>query len=261
MKNFDRVADVYDETRGIPESVGVRLADRAIAVTHATSETRFLEIGVGTGRIAMSFLQRGCDYTGIDVSERMMDRFRAKVEGCDFRLTLVNGDVTRLPFPDASFDVVLGVHILHLVPEWRVALMEARRVLKPGGFVLFGHEPSMPGDPDYAMRRQWQRFVADAGITLSVRPGNAAAIDAELISQGAYSAVYRVAQWKEEIRPRDLLEQQLNRVFSHSWEVPDDVLRSVHARMVPWVTEQYGSLDAKVDSEHEFMLDVHQFPQ
>jgi ubiquinone/menaquinone biosynthesis C-methylase UbiE len=44
---------------------------------------------------------------------------------------LVLADATRLPFRDASADVVVEVHVLHLVPAWKQALRELRRVLAP----------------------------------------------------------------------------------------------------------------------------------
>jgi len=267
VKNFDRVADIYDATREMPAFVFDRLVDRVIAATSATSETRFLEIGVGTGRIAMPFLERGYRFTGVDISERMMDRLREKVGERDMPLTLVQADITELPFEDATFDVVLGVHILHLVSDWKKAVREARRVLAPTGYLVLGYENSLLGsdspavaDPAIELRHQWQALVRQAGISLSSRSGNWAAIQLELIEGGSYAAVYRVAQWETPVAPRTVLEEQRNRVYSHTWEVPDDVLAAVHGRMVEWATERYGSLDVELTSEQEFLLAVHRFP-
>jgi len=260
VKNFDRVADIYDATREMPAHVLDRIVDRVIAATGATAETRFLEIGVGTGRIALPFLERGYRFTGVDISERMMDRLRAKVHGRDVALTLVQADITELPFEDASFDVVLAVHILHLVSDWQRAVREARRVTAPTGYLVIGYENSPPDAPANEMRRQWQTFVGEAGVTLSGRSGNWAAIQTDLIEQGSYAAVYRVARWEETVVPQAVLEEQRKRVFSHSWDVPDGVLETVNERMVAWATNRFGSLDAALRSEREFMLSVNRFP-
>jgi len=99
------------------------------------------------------------------------------------------------------------------------------------------------------MQRQWQTFVGEAGVTLSGRSGNWAAIQPDLIEQGSYAAVYRVARWEETVVPRAVLEEQRNRIFSHSWDVPNDVLETVNERMVAWSTDRYGSLDAALRSE------------
>jgi ubiquinone/menaquinone biosynthesis C-methylase UbiE len=258
VKNFDRVADIYDTTRELPTFVPDRIVDRVAAATGATATTRFLEIGVGTGRIALPFLLRGYRYTGVDISEGMMDRLRAKLQKREVNLRLVNADITHLPFADASFDVVLGVHILHLVPEWQKAIREARRVLTPEGYLLLGYESGAPDDPGNEIRRQWHTFVGEAE---SARHADGAAIEADIIDSGAYSAVYRVAHWEEEVRPITLLNEQRNRVFSHTWEVPDDVLAAVHERMVQWATDRYGSLETALRSEREFLLSVNRFPQ
>lgn len=260
MRNFDRVADIYDATRELPPSVPARIADQTVAATRATPDTRFLEIGVGTGRIALPFLERGYSYTGVDISERMMDQLRAKVDAAQVNLTLLNADITQLPFENATFDVVIGVHILHLVPDWQQALREARRVLLPEGYLLLGLESAAPDNPGNEIRRQWHTFVAESGAVLPTRDGNALAIEAQLTQEGAYSAMYRVAHWEEELRPSTLLDEQRRRVFSHSWEVPDGVLESVHQRMLQWTTERYGSAETILHSEREFLLTVHQFP-
>ena len=231
-EDFDRVADVYDATREMPSFVYDRIVERVVAATRATAETRFLEIGVGTGRIAVPFLERGYRYTGVDISERMMDRLRAKVRTKDVALTLVNGDVTQLPFEDASFDVVLAVHILHLVSDWQRAIREARRVLAPAGYLVLGYESSQSDSPGNELRRQWQTFVAEAGVSLSSRSGRWPGTEAALIEGGSYAAVYRVAHWVATLVPRTVLDEQRGRVFSHSWDVPEDVLEAVHQRMV-----------------------------
>jgi ubiquinone/menaquinone biosynthesis C-methylase UbiE len=260
MKNFDRVADVYDATREMPSFVYDRIVDRVVVTTRAIAETRFLEIGVGTGRIAVPFLERGYRFTGIDISERMMDRLRSKVRTKDVDVTLVKGDVTQLTFEDASFDVVLAVHILHLVSDWRRAVREARRVLAPSGYLVLGYESSQPDAPGNEMRRQWQTFVTEAGVSLSSRSGSWPAIEADLIEGGSYAAVYRVAHWEETLAPRSVLDAQRSQIFSHSWDVPEDVLEAVHQRMVAWATDRYGSLDTRLRSEREFLLSVHGFP-
>ena len=154
----------------------------------------------------------------------------------------------------------MGVHILHLVEDWRTALAEARRVLTPDGFLLLGYEHSAPDDPASEIRRAWFDFVAGEGVTLPTRTGTWGAIEAELVEGGAYTSVYRAAHWVEEMQPATLLEEMRNRVFSHSWDVPDDVLATVHARMSAWVRERYGSLDTEIRSEPEFLLTVTRFP-
>ncbi|WP_414520260.1 class I SAM-dependent DNA methyltransferase, partial [Synechococcus sp. H55.10] len=77
---FDRAADFYDATRSFPPAVEEEIADAILAAVGATPETHFLEVGIGTGRIALPLIRRGCPYTGIDISERMLAVLRRKNE-------------------------------------------------------------------------------------------------------------------------------------------------------------------------------------
>jgi predicted TPR repeat methyltransferase len=164
--SFDRVAEIYDQTRGLPAGVPEQIASRIVAVTASTPETPFLELGVGTDRIALPFVQRGYSYTGVDISEQMMDQFRAKLPPDVTTLTLLNGDVTDLPLADQSFDVAITVHLLHLVPEWKQVLREIRRVLKPNGWYVLGNDGAISTVP--------VRQFAGSGPTLPTKPARPA---------------------------------------------------------------------------------------
>ena len=258
--SFDRVASIYDATRAVPDGVIARVADCILAATRAGPDTKFLELGIGTGRIALPFIERGYAYTGVDISRRMMDRLRAKVPPDRENLSLLEADVTDLPFPDGSFDVILTVHVLHLVPEWRKALDEARRLLVPYGYFVEAHDGSLPGDPGDEIRRRWRTLVEETGTRLRPDYGTARALEAELTAQGCRTAVYRVAQWEHELRPIDLLEEQRNRVFSLSWDVPDDVLAAVHQKMLGWARERYGDVHRPITAHEEFMVSVSRYP-
>src|SRR5579872_5447621 len=76
--SFDRAVGFYDATRGYPPGVDEHIADAIVAAVAATAKTRFLEMGIGTGRIAFPLIKRGYHYTGIDLSAAMMERLREK---------------------------------------------------------------------------------------------------------------------------------------------------------------------------------------
>jgi SAM-dependent methyltransferase len=257
--NFDRVADIYDRTRSLPDGVPERVADCIVEATNANRTTRFLELGIGSGRIALPFIQRGFPYSGIDISHKMMDQLQQKAPRAA-NLKLVEGDVTALPFPDDSFDVVLSVHVLHLVPNWRIALREAQRVLAPHGYFVMGGDGSLPGEPGSEIRRQWRALVEASGVQLRPEYGSILNVEAELTVQGAMTANYRPASWRGPIHPAESLREQRDRVFSATWDVPDDVLETVHQKMVLWVRERYGDPEVELPSRWEFMVSVSRFP-
>jgi ubiquinone/menaquinone biosynthesis C-methylase UbiE len=79
--SFDRAAEYYDATRGYAEGSAERIRDAIAAYAGAGQHTRFLELGVGTGRIALPFIRAGYDYTGVDISPAMMQRLAGKLAG------------------------------------------------------------------------------------------------------------------------------------------------------------------------------------
>lgn len=102
---------------------------------------RVLDLGCGEGRhvIAACALD-GVDAVGVDLSlndlttarERMRE-FRGEAADDSALFLLLAGDALRLPFADASFDAVICSEVLEHIPDYRSALMEIARVLKPGG--------------------------------------------------------------------------------------------------------------------------------
>src|SRR5882757_8901159 len=108
--SFDRAAEYYDTTRGYAAGSDERIRDAIVAYTAANSDTHFLELGVGTGRIALPFIRAGYDYTGVDLSPAMMARLADKLAGdadaAAYRFELREADITALPFEAARFDVI-----------------------------------------------------------------------------------------------------------------------------------------------------------
>lgn len=109
---------------------------------------RGLEIGAGTGYFALNLLRRGIltEVTCSDVSPGMLEALSASAERLHLDVETVLCDAQSLPFEDDTFDVVFGHAVLHHVPDLGQAFREFRRVLKPGGLVVFCGEPSRTGD-------------------------------------------------------------------------------------------------------------------
>ena len=107
---------------------------------------KVLDIGCGTGTLAMRCIDRGADVTGLDASVFMLGEAerRAKEAGVEDRLTLVRDSVTQTHkhFPDEAFDLVTATMVLgEFPPDYlHYILRDCRRMLKPGGRVLIGDE-------------------------------------------------------------------------------------------------------------------------
>jgi ubiquinone/menaquinone biosynthesis C-methylase UbiE len=93
---------------------------------------RLLDVGCGTGHQLAELRQRGYEVAGVDGSQDMLEHARVLNPGAELR----QADVERLPFPDASFDVVLCIEVLRYLPDVSGCIREMARVLRPGGVCL-----------------------------------------------------------------------------------------------------------------------------
>lgn len=96
---------------------------------------RVLDLACGTGDLAFGAASRGAGVVGLDLTPKMIELARERPEASRGQVQWIAGDMTRLPLPDASFDVVTTGYGLRNVPDLPAALEEIRRVLKPGGRV------------------------------------------------------------------------------------------------------------------------------
>ncbi len=157
---FDRAADYYDNTRGFPPGVARDVGALLIKTGGLTTSSRVLEIGVGTGRIALPVAPHLRAYYGIDLARPMLERLIAKRS--DEPVYAVEGDVTRIPFLTDSFDAVIAVHVFHLIPAWRDVLKEVARVLRSDGLLLHGWNDRAAID---TLQSVWSQIARESTAT------------------------------------------------------------------------------------------------
>jgi len=128
---FDRIAPVYDAMNRVMTAGLDQRWRRLTAEAVVRSGDRVLDACCGTGDLAVACARRKGQVTGIDFSERMLERARRKAPGLDW----VRGDLLALPFADASFDAATVGFGVRNVEDLGSGLRELRRVLRPGGRV------------------------------------------------------------------------------------------------------------------------------
>jgi len=128
---FDRISPVYDFMNHAMTAGLDRRWRRLAADTVVRPGDAVLDACCGTGDLAIAAERAGGRVTGLDFSEQMLVRARAKSDSVEWVL----GDVTVLPFDDATFDAVTVGFGIRNVPDLDVGLAELARVLRPGGRV------------------------------------------------------------------------------------------------------------------------------
>jgi demethylmenaquinone methyltransferase/2-methoxy-6-polyprenyl-1,4-benzoquinol methylase len=126
---FDRISPVYDAmNRTMTAGLDQRWRRATVAAVVHPGD-RVLDACCGTGDLAIAAARAGARVTGVDFSERMLERARRKAPEVEW----VQGDALALPFSDGSFDAATVGFGVRNLDDLEAGLAELRRVLRPGG--------------------------------------------------------------------------------------------------------------------------------
>lgn len=234
---FDRAAEYYDATRALPGEAAKVLTELLAGELRGLGLV--LEIGVGTGLVGLPLAGAGIPLVGVDIAPAMLRKLIDKAGGDVFPLVIA--DARELPFPDGLFGAALASHVFHLIPEWRRALDELFRVVRPGGRLLFdlgGRHDSL-SDVD---RRFWsqapRRTDAIRHEMEAELPGIMAARGARRRELPVVEAVYR-----QTVAER-LANLEAGR-FAACWDLEPETIARAAAAARDWALATYGDLGAE----------------
>jgi len=251
---FDRAAHFYDETRGFPAGEEVSIAKLIAKAGNFSLASRALEVGVGTGRIALPLAAHVGRMYGVDLSAAMMERLIAK-EGGE-KIHLAQADVTRLPFRNGAFDAIVAAHIYHLVPNWRDGLREAARILKPGAPLLVCWNNEIGQTPINAL---FKVFSAAVPQQAERRPA---------FKWDQYGTFPELEGWRPDGEklvytytvsrsPQKFVEQQRARVWSSTWTLTDDEMARGIAALEAYIAENFDDPRQPIDVPNNFYVQAY----
>jgi malonyl-CoA O-methyltransferase len=133
---FERAAGTYDASATLQNEVGGRLVERLDFIR--MQPRQILDLGAGTGMFSrvLGKRYRKADVVALDIAPAMLQQARAR-GGWWRRPRCVCGDAEALPFADASFDFIFSNLMLQWCTDLPATLLELRRVLAPGGLLMF----------------------------------------------------------------------------------------------------------------------------
>jgi SAM-dependent methyltransferase len=232
--SFERAAEFYDRTRGGLER-GRRFAE-AIA-EHLGGARTVLEIGVGTGLIALPLHELGYDVLGVDLAHSMLELAHSRIGE---RVT--QSDAAHLPLRSASVDAVVAVWVLHVAGDREGVLGEVVRVLRPSGRLIVvcadaNFEPDDIIETVGDMRERLGRtrdlpenlipIAADAGFTLA--------------------ATASTPPYEHDASPVQVAAQLERREMSSLWDIDDETWH----RVVQPVIDGLRALPDPTRTRHE----------
>jgi SAM-dependent methyltransferase len=236
---FDRAVEYYDRTRGLSEDASREMT--ALLTKELQGRGRTLEIGVGTGLVALPLAAAGVPLVGLDLSAPMLAKLVEKAGGRR-PFPLVVGDATTLPFADHRFGAALLRHVLHLIPAWERAIAELVRVVTRPGTVFVA-----TGDIPMGWREVAYRFVEIAGRSslakgLDIGRELGRLDDAFRALGGAPRTLPAIS---DEVRQSlgEFLDQMAEGLHSWTWEVVEVERRRIVDEVRRWALDRFGTLD------------------
>jgi ubiquinone/menaquinone biosynthesis C-methylase UbiE len=162
-ESFRQQGADWDEMRAL-DLPAQAVEDALLSLIPAGPDGRLLDIGTGTGRVLELLAPRVRQALGIDASKAMLALARSRLSGPNFTHCAVRlADMYRLPLLDRSFDIVVLQMVLHHAEDPAGAVLEATRVLAPGGRLLVidlaAHERT---DLTGKLAHRWSGFSDDA---------------------------------------------------------------------------------------------------
>jgi hypothetical protein len=150
---------------------------------------------------------------------------------------------------------------MHLIPPWREALREFRRVLVPGGAYLQVSTWAPLGvSASGKIRDFWRTWMRANGMDaghLGVR--DQAELLAELGSLGADLTEVEAVRFNYPFNLREELNRFESRVYSETWDLPDAIFDSSMRELRAWVAQEFGSLDQELVDEVRFVIQIARF--
>lgn len=159
---WDRLSDRY-AAQPIADEAAYR-TKLARTQAHFTPDMDIFEFGCGTGGTAITHAPHVRSVRAVDFSQRMLDKARERAAQAGVtNVTFERGDITSMDIPPASYNMVLGMSILHLLKNRSAVIDKVASILKPGG--RFVSSTACLGDS-----MKWFGAIAPLGHALGLLP-------------------------------------------------------------------------------------------
>jgi ubiquinone/menaquinone biosynthesis C-methylase UbiE len=173
--HWDRRAPTFDDQPGhglVSDEQRSAWLDLLSRFTGRSSQ-QVLDVGCGTGFLALRFAELGHTVTGVDLSSQMIDRARGKADEAGLKIDLRIEDASAIDSADATYDIVAARHVVWNLPNPERGVAEWLRVLRPGGRLIL-IEGKWADDEIAATKGRHKGFaesLKDAIVEISRRTG------------------------------------------------------------------------------------------
>lgn len=250
---FDASARTFERYRPLPANAAEAIRAAIWSAAGLLAPALVLDIGAGTGRIGRAFVAAGDSYFGVDASLAMLQEFQIRSPKC----TLLQADGRHLPFASEFFDVVLMMQVLSTIDDWQGVVIEARRVLRRGGFMAVGHIVNPESGIDAQLKRRLKGILEEVRVD-SFRPEQSRRQAHEWLKSSAVRHVHSVAiSWTVNATAGEFLER--HRTGARFAALRPEVQEQALEKLRSWAVQKFGSVDAGFPESRSFEVDIFEF--
>jgi len=220
-KCFDWASSFYDYSRAIPDDLMRKLIEILQDKLKIDSNSKILEVGVGTGRIAIPLTKKlHINTIGVDISERMLQKCQERISYTE-NIQLILADGLTLPFKNSQFNIILTSHILHLLSNVHQFINKILPLLVKNGFYVnleayVNYTQTIPFEIYYSkLSESGFRHIYLTGL---VRRGLII-----YLSRRGWKHKEYIIRSERTISNNDLVRFIQNRVFSHQRNISPDL--------------------------------------
>jgi ubiquinone/menaquinone biosynthesis C-methylase UbiE len=201
-----------------------------------------LEIGVGSGLVALRLWTAGTTVIGLDFNRSMLSRLAERLPDAP----AVQGDALHLPFGSATGGSVVLSNVLHLIPDWRGALTEIARVIRTGGSLVVNLGAGGTAPPEVReVRRRFLSHFDDLGSGHG--PTTEDELTEALAGAGFEAATPVTASGTTHRTLREVITRLERNPFAWPSGTPREVLESAAADVRDFALAQFGSIDEPLE--------------
>jgi ubiquinone/menaquinone biosynthesis C-methylase UbiE len=224
--------------------------------SEAGSRERMLiaDIGAGTGRFSIPLLIRGCRVVGVDVSRAMLKLMISKIRPEWLsNLQPVVADAQNLPLRSNYFDAALCFQVLHLIQNWRLVIGEIQRILHDSAPIAIGESTRTGINAE--VNEKYKEIRNKHGHQYR-RLG---ASDMEEVLKYMRSSGWSASEsedhsWVGRMTVNSIIQGLADKVYSGTWNVPDDDHHEIIQELRDWANKRYNNLEISREVTSEFKL-------
>lgn len=256
--SFDNMVRLYDETRIFDRECFESALDYIVERFPPRAFTNVLEPGIGTGRIAIPLAKRGYRVTGVDISEEMLAFLKKRLVSSEksSRVFYQRGDVTRLPFPDETFDMAIVTHLFYFIGDWERAADEILRVVRKGNPIVLMHTGTGTEIP--FLNERYKELCAQYGHPVEAIGVKSTGEVVDYYKDLGFCAE-RVSErwrWVSDIKLDRALGYIGSRAYSFTTFASDNIHSKVVEKLRCELKSQFGSLREAVEVPNQVYLVV-----